>query len=176
MNISICKPLLKGRVSEFSGLEKIFEGMTSSSLDLLRKIDVTVDRLGNLERSFNGLCESIAAAAERARQAPVEVGVFLSTPEQIEDMSRVSENSLALLNAMVIANQSVDNDPELSDYQRELLHSAFETVIAAVANANCAFEDLVEIIASHDLDAEGETDRQSFTNGSQLINSVLSAA
>lgn len=176
MNISVCNPIFKGRVSEFSGLEKTLDGMTSTSLELIRKIDGTVDGLGNLERSFNGLCESVAAAAERARSAPIESGKFLSSPEELEDMERVVEKSYVLLNQMVIANQSVDRDPELNADQRELLHSAFNTFISAVANANHAFEDLIEIVASHDLDVEGATDRPSFTDGHALINSVLSAA
>jgi hypothetical protein len=143
-----------------------------TSLYLLRAIKSTVDSLEANER----LAEATALIASMlaknlASETPV-VGHLLDPDDKvingIESAYRALEDGLP---RMLLCKESIDKDADLNGEHCELLHTAYDRNIAALANLIESAKNLRAAIISHDLAAEPRG-QQSFESAGMLIHDL----
>jgi hypothetical protein len=147
-----------------------------SSLYLLRAIDITVESLTGVEKLADALVISARALIEEIRSAPVVIERFLDPDDLVinglESGYKILEERLP---ALLTNKASIDTNAKLNDGQRELLHSAYATVVDSVATLIEACKDLRAAIISHDLASE-KAPTQFYESPGELIDSLHSTS
>ena len=126
-----------------------------TSLYLLRAINRTVEALHAQEKLADATAENCGVLSKRIAAREVYEGRYLDADDVIINGIETAYKSLEeKLPSMVLQKTSIDKDGNLTEDHCELLHSAYDLCICAVAGLIEASKTLRAAVISHDLRAE----------------------
>lgn len=141
-----------GLSNKLSAFADMAEG---TSLFLIRLIDQTVDALNADAKAASGLMAAAAVLSKELKGKKAETGKYLDPEDAIILKIKSSYEAIeTLLPKMLVMKKSIDDDNRLNENHCELLHSAYDETIDALAAMVEAVKDLRATIISHDLAAE----------------------
>jgi len=141
-----------------------------ASLELLYKVDRTVDALVADARNFGAATCRLHDIAEEIKETPVTKGVFLDPDDCVTNiLGKAGENLKNYLPYIILKHSAINKDDNLSTNHKESLHDAYEEWIVAASSLLEAFEQVRNSIISHDLDAEVWENYPCFDNAEDLI-------
>lgn len=142
----------------------------TASLDLLRDIDRTVDKLMEDVRYFDKTTRQLHEIEEVVKASPVRKGVFLDPEDRaIHALERAEEILKSSLPKIIRERASIDRDKSLTHEHRDSLHAAYEEwMLAATAHLEI-IQKVRGVIIRHDMDAEDREKLQRFENAEDLI-------
>lgn len=154
-------------IASISGIVRTVETV---SLELLRKVDGTVETMEGLAKIADGVSILTAAAITSISSAEVVSGEYLDPDDKaIDTMERTSCELKDYLQQLVLKRATIDTDPLLCDHHCEALHDAYESAMNAVAELAELLQQFRAAIISHDLKAEPRDDCESFQTVQDLI-------
>lgn len=146
-----------------------------TSLELLRKIDGTVDALSAMSKVVNGIADLYDSITDEINLLEVNEGQYLDAEDRMVNALERSVSELKnLLTNLVQKRSSIDGDPRLRSHHCEALHSAYEEAEISVVDMIESVERVRSAIISYDLKAEPRGDAMVFTTVSNLIASLRS--
>ena len=140
-----------------------------TSLYLLRAINQTVDSLQAREKLADATAQNCIDLSKRINEREPIEGRYLDSEDVIIDGIETAYKSLEeKLPSMVLRKASIDKDKKLNQEQCELLHSAYDLCMTALANLIEASKTLRASVISHDLRAEPRTGK-AFDSPEELV-------
>lgn len=169
-SIEIIEDDLTGRLSAFG------TSVEGTSLYLLRAIEATVDNLEADERLASAVAAHASLLARLIAERKPVVGRMLDPDDKvingIEAGYRALEEGLP---KMLLKKASIDEDRALNEGHCDLLHTAYDRCISALAELIESSKNLRAAVITHDLAAEPGT-QTSFETLGALISDLRSSS
>jgi cystathionine beta-lyase/cystathionine gamma-synthase len=143
-----------------------------TSLYLLRAINKTVDALHAQERLAEATAENCVVLSNRIAARETYEGRYLDSDDVIINGIETAYKSLEeRLPSMVLQKSSIDADNNLTREHCDLLHSAYDLCIRAVAGLIEASKTLRAAVISHDLRAEPRN-KKIYDSADELVSDL----
>lgn len=147
-----------------------------ASLELHNQVERTVDALCAKSRLLCGLGDLGASFVSALNAVPVRTGEYIDANDTlIAGLDSVADGFESALPILTLKKGAIDKDDRLHDSHCDMLHSAYDDMLNAVARLSEIAKDLRAAIIRHDLAAEPR-DGDSHGSGESLIASLRHAS
>lgn len=144
------EPTLADSIASFSAS---VEGM--ADLRLVRAVDETVDALCAEAKLYRNMAVLGRAITARIASLPVEPGVYVDAEGTLEaGLDEVANRFESLLSTLTAKKGAVDQDARLHAAHCDMLHSAYDDALVALATLIEVTKDMRAATIRHDLAAE----------------------
>lgn len=151
MSIAMSDPT--GLIGDVSAFSEAAQGV--ADLHLHGEVEKTVDSLLAYRKFMHGHARTGRGIIERIRSGEVEEGGFMDPSDTLIDELEIMINrDEAHLSQMVAKKKSIDADDRLNASHCDMLHSAYDDYLGALACLIEVFREMREAIIDHDLAAE----------------------
>lgn len=144
-----------------------------ADLRLVREVDKTVDTLlaaAKFYRSHSVLGRGIIG---RINEPPVVAGELIDPDYQITSgLAEIAERHSDALSEMTIRKGAVDRDSRLTGSHCDMLHSAYEDALLALASLIETSKDMRAAVITHDLAAEPRGGK-TYTSAKEMCAAIL---
>ena len=144
------EPTLADSIASFSAS---VEGL--ADLRLVRAVDETVDALCAEAKLYRNMAVLGRAITARIASLPVAVDVYIDPEDTLEaGLDEVASRFESLLSALTARKGTVDQDSRLRTSHCDMLHSAYDDALVALATLIEVAKDMRAATIRHDLAAE----------------------
>ena len=151
-------------------LASLARSAQSTSLEVIKSVDATVDELVRIESLMVGLAKLLAQFIDNTEAQAVQIGEYLDPEDEAVDALQDTEKHLKdFLALLVLKKGAIDCDSALKDHHCEALHDAYELTCTSVAELIPLVGSVRTTVIRHDLAAEPRDEGEAFNNAEDLI-------
>ncbi|MDR0233957.1 MAG: hypothetical protein LBI31_04045 [Zoogloeaceae bacterium] len=142
----------------------------TTSLDLLRRVDRTVDALAEDARHGKDVIRILRKVAASIKKEPVVTGVMLDPDDiAIDACARAEAKVKTNIQQMLLRRNTIDAQTNLDASHKESLRDSYEEWLITASGVVEAFKAVRHNLIGHDLDAEDLSACPRFDNAEDLI-------